>query len=117
MNHEEFLKVVDDTNGRCIDLLGKKRKHRETSDNRLLQFDAVSALRQRSTISAVADMMVKHTTQLFAMVKEHEDGIPINPEEWNETIIDNMNYHHLMVAALHEYFTIHGESELAHPRS
>ena len=106
MNHEEFLKFVDETNEKCKVILNKKKRHRETVDDRMLQFRIGASLRQRSMVSAVADQMLKHTTQLYAMVKEHEDGIPIDPPTWEETIYDNINYQHLMLAALKEFFTM-----------
>ena len=102
MNHQEFLSKTDVIHAKCKALLDKKKRHRETDEDRLYQFKQVAELRQTSEVSAVADMMVKHTTQLFAMVKNHEDGEEITLKEWRATLYDDINYRYLMLCVLDE---------------
>jgi len=102
MDHQELLMRTDSIHSRCKQLLSKKKKHRDSSEDRLLQFKMAAALRRKSRLESVADMATKHTTQLFIMIKEHSGGEEITLKQWQETLIDEINYRYIMLAMLEE---------------
>ena len=59
-------------------------------------------------ISALAGMMCKHTVSIYDLIEGYEAGRAIEPELWDEKIIDSINYLILLRAALYEDYTIHG---------
>ena len=102
MNHKELLDLTDEVHEKCKQILSKKKKSRELPDDRLFQFRLDANLRQCSMIEAVADMMTKHTTQFYTMVKEHSAGVKIAKKVWESTILDHINYLYLTLAVLEE---------------
>lgn len=53
-------------------------------------------------------MMCKHTVSIYDLINGYKMGRAIEPELWDEKIIDNINYLILLRAALYEDYTIHG---------
>jgi hypothetical protein len=102
MNHQELLTRTDTIHSQIKILLSKKKKNRELPNDRLHQFHMGASLRQKSTTCAVADMMTKHTTQLYSMIEAEAKGEEITLAEWRETIKDHIAYLYIMLANIEE---------------
>jgi|GEM_PF-4805222 hypothetical protein len=102
MNHQELLARTDAIHSQIKILLSKKKKNRELPNDRLHQFHIGAVLRQKNTTGAVADMMTKHTTQLYSMVDAESKGEEITLAEWRETIKDHIAYLYIMLADIEE---------------
>ena len=102
MNHEELLIKTDAIHSKCKQVLSKKKKNRELPSDRLFQFHLAANLRQKKLVSAIADMMTKHTTQLYTMIEANERGEDVTIKEWRETLIDEINYRYIMLVALED---------------
>jgi hypothetical protein len=103
MNHEEFIRdVVQPQFSKCLSVLGKKRKYRDTTGDRLVQFRIGAALRSSTSHQALAGMMSKHSTQLYTMIEADAKGEPIDKKEWEEVITDHINYLLLLKAIIQE---------------
>lgn len=59
-------------------------------------------------VGALSGMMCKHTVSIYDLINGYEEGRAIEPELWDEKIIDSINYLILLRAALYEDYTIHG---------
>jgi len=102
MTHEELLAKADAVHEECKQILSKKKKNRELPSDRLYQFHLAANLRNKKVTTAIADMMTKHTTQLYTMIDKFEKGEEVTISEWKETLIDEINYRYIMFAALEE---------------
>ncbi|MCK5607087.1 hypothetical protein KAR91_34705 [Candidatus Pacearchaeota archaeon] len=102
MDKGTFMKVVELQHGECVDILNAKRQdHRQSKDDRLLQFKEVAILLGTDQVDALKSMLVKHTTQLYGMLRNWRET---SIEEWDEIIRDNINYMHLLKGIIIEEF-------------
>ena len=53
-------------------------------------------------VGALSGMMCKHTVSIYDLINGYEEGRAIEPELWDEKIIDNINYLILLRAVLRE---------------
>jgi len=106
MDKQKFAEVLAETVGKSKELLGVKgEQYAETEDDsdRLIQFRMAASLRQTSEEDALAGMMVKHTTKLYFMLSQFCCGDKdFSLAEWDEVVIDHINYLILLRALLSE---------------
>ena len=106
MNNSDFNQVVSDTFKMCENTL--YRKGSEYSDietkveaDRLSQFKLAAMQQGIYPTMALGGMMIKHTTSIYDMLRRSKDeSFPLT--QWNEKIIDHINYLLLLKALIVE---------------
>ena len=101
MTSERFNRVLDSVIKKCTDTLGKKAEEYATND-RLHNFKTAASLLNCSPIMALTGMMAKHTVSVYDLIQEHEQGVYIPQELWDEKIGDSINYLILLSALITE---------------
>lgn len=103
MTNEEFLRLRNELNDHCEQLLGlKKLEYSENDADRLCQFTAAAGLLGVHPAKALCGMMVKHETSIHSMVKALDKGKDFTLEQWKEKIGDLRNYCDLLWALLND---------------
>jgi hypothetical protein len=101
MTNEEFLRLRNELNDHCEQLLGlKKLEYSENDADRLCQFTAAAGLLGVHPAKALCGMMVKHETSIHSMVKALDKGKDFTLEQWKEKIGDLRNYCDLLWATI-----------------
>ena len=99
---EKFNEIFNETITKCSELLGIKANDYAEDNDRLHNFINASVLMDCTPVKAVAGMMVKHTISVYDYVNRHENGADISMEQWDEKILDSINYLILLRAAVME---------------
>lgn len=97
---EKFNEIFDETMAKCSELLGIKANDYAEGDDRLHNFMIAGDLADCSPIKAVQGMMLKHVVSVNDYINRYEDGADISMEQWDEKILDNINYLILLRAAV-----------------
>lgn len=100
MTSEDFNLVFEDTIQQCRDILCGKGKEYARGGNRLSNFVTAGFLQNETTVKALGGMMSKHTVSIFDYINDHEKGMKRKISQWDEKIIDHINYLLLLRAAL-----------------
>ena len=82
-------------------LLAKAGEYAADGD-RLHNFKRAAHLQGITPVGALSGMMCKHTVSIYDLINGYEEGRAIEPELWDEKIIDNINYLILLRAVLRE---------------
>lgn len=98
MNQKQFAKVVAATQQKCTDLLVVKGAEYGPED-RLHNFRTSSVLQSCTMKQALAGKMAKHTVSIYDMISSGED---YSLAQWDEKILDHLNYLLLLRAILQE---------------
>ena len=70
--------------------------------DRLHNFKRAAHLQGKTPVGALSGMMCKHTVSIYDLIEGYEEGRAIEPELWDEKIIDSINYLILLRAVLKE---------------
>jgi len=92
MTTEEFLKMFDDMVERCRNLLCTKDQEYKRDDDKLWNFKRASKFERCSPEKALRGMMTKHVVNIYDYVDDLEKGVEHTIEQWDEKIMDNINY-------------------------
>lgn len=101
MNTERFNEVINERIGLCKAVLCDKAEEYAT-DDRLHNFKVAAQLQGCTPMTALAGMMSKHTVSVYDLIRDHEEGMPISREMWDEKIGDSINYLLLLTALIEE---------------
>lgn len=108
MDAKTFERVLEDTFDLVDRTLLTKAEEYAPKD-RLYNFKLAGELRHEQPKEALAGMMVKHTVSIYDMIR---DGIEHPLTQWDEKIIDHINYLILLRACvLEEYQQKANESD------
>lgn len=100
MHPDVFEKVFEDQVEACRNLLIAKGREYSTADDKLHNFKVAGELQKKSPAKALAGMMAKHTVSIYDMC---ESGQEFSMAQWNEKILDHLNYLFLLKACLLEH--------------
>jgi hypothetical protein len=90
MTHDDFIRdVFQPQVNKCLRVLDKKRKYRDTTDDRLCQFKQAATMSGIDPKQALMGMMAKHSVQLATMIASKNT---IDLRVWDEVITDHLNY-------------------------
>ena len=90
MTNETFETILRDTFDKIKSVL-------------LAKADEIALILQgKNPVSALSGMMCKHTVSIYDLINGYKMGRAIEPELWDEKIIDNINYLILLRAVLRE---------------
>ena len=102
MTNEAFETILTDTFDKIKSILLAKAGEYAADGDRLHNFKIASILQGTNPVSALSGMMCKHTVSIYDLIEGYEAGRAIEPELWDEKIIDHINYLILLRAALKE---------------
>ena len=100
MRAEEFNKIFDSTISKCAEVLKAKGNEYSLDYDRLHNFKLAKQLMGGTAVNALAGMMSKHTVSVYDYIDRYERGENITLEQWDEKIIDSMNYLILLRAVI-----------------
>ena len=100
MRAEEFNKIFDDTIAKCAEVLKAKGNEYSLDYDRVHNFNIAKQLMNSSAVNALGGMMVTHTVSVYDYIDRYERGEDISLEQWDEKIIDSMNYLILLRAVI-----------------
>lgn len=100
MKTEEFKNMMKDTYKLSEELLLKKRAEYSENGDVLSAFKQASQMQNNSYIQALGGMMSKHTVSLYEMISGKDRK---SLEQWDEKILDHINYLILLRAAVFEH--------------
>jgi hypothetical protein len=90
MNAQDFNNVLDETIDKIRSTLGAKAgEYADGTEDRLHNFKKAAALQEISQREALSGMMSKHTISVFDMLQSGKD---YSLAQWDEKIIDHLNY-------------------------
>lgn len=100
MHSKKFHEVLGETIDKCKSVLIKKAdEYAEGEDDRLHNFRKAANLQGETMEQALGGMMAKHVVSIFDMI---ESGEQYTIEQWDEKIVDNLNYLFLLKAIVIE---------------
>lgn len=102
MTNENFETMLNDTFDKIKSVLLAKAGEYAADGDRLHNFKRAAHLQGKTPVSALAGMMCKHTVSIYDLINGYEEGRAIEPNLWDEKIIDNINYLILLRAVLRE---------------
>ena len=102
MTNETFETILTDTFDKIKSVLLAKADEYAADDDRLHNFKLAAHLQGITPAGALSGMMCKHTVSIYDLISGYEEGRAIEPELWDEKIIDHINYLILLRAALRE---------------
>ena len=102
MTNETFETILNETFDKIKSVLLAKADEYAADDDRLHNFKIALILQGTNPVSALSGMMCKHTVSIYDLINGYKMGRAIEPELWDEKIIDNINYLILLRAALRE---------------
>lgn len=102
MDLATFNTIVDETIDKCVSVLAQKGIEYTRGGNRLSNFKQAGMLDGDTSIKALGGMMKKHTVSLYDYIKDLENGVKHSLDEWDEKIVDHINYLILLRALLIE---------------
>ncbi len=89
MRAEDFNKVLGETFARVSSVLVRKADEYADDTDRLRNFKQAAHLQDISPIQALSGMMAKHTVSVYDYMALDESP---SLEQWDEKIIDHLNY-------------------------
>jgi hypothetical protein len=92
MEHGEFFSMVDDTFDMCKSVLGAKNAEYARGGDKLHNFKVAAGLEQCSPEMSLRGMLTKHVVSIYDMVNDIEKGEMHSIEQWDEKLIDALNY-------------------------
>ena len=104
MTPETFIQLSKTLLTKCSNVRNMKKEEYADKDNRLSNFVAAADLNSMSVPEAVMGMMSKHIVSISDMIRDEfrlEDKT-FEMKQWEEKIIDNINYLILLYAAIKE---------------
>jgi len=102
MTTEEFLKIFDDLVERCRNLLCTKDQEYKRDNDKLWNFKQAALLEKCNPVRALRGMMTKHVINIYDYIDDLENGVYHTTKQWDEKIMDNINYLILLRALLVE---------------
>ena len=102
MNSKTFEEIITKQIDICKSVLIDKAKQYADDSDRLHNFKIASVIEGCTPIQALAGMMAKHTVSVYDLCRQHDIGLAIPPELWEEKITDSINYLLLLKAVLAE---------------
>ena len=104
MTPEIFNQVTKQLLTKCSNVRNMKREEYADGSDRLSNFAAAADLNSTSVPEAVLGMMTKHIVSISDMVRDEfrlgDKVFKVN--QWEEKIIDNINYLILLYASIRE---------------
>ena len=102
MDYVTFERVFNETITKCSDLMLNKNEEYARNDDKLHNFKTSGRFRDQPPEVALGGMMLKHTTSIYDYIDDHYRGIYHHVKDWDEKIIDHINYLILLRAILIE---------------
>lgn len=102
MTNEGFETMLNDTFDKIKSVLLAKADEYAADGDRLHNFKRAAHLQGKTPVGALSGMMCKHTVSIYDLIEVYEEGRAIEPELWDEKIIDSINYLILLRAVLRE---------------
>ena len=102
MTTEEFLKMFDDFASLCRSLLCKKDQEYKRGEDKLWNFKRAAHLERCTPERALRSMMTKHIINIYDYIDDLEEGGDHSLDQWDEKIMDSVNYLFLLRALLKE---------------
>lgn len=105
MTNEDFIQCMSDALRKSDNILANKRAEYTPGADRLLSFKTAAKLQGNTPIAALGGMLSKHIVSFYDYIervsnKDHPEYISL--EQWDEKIIDILNYMLLARALLQE---------------
>ena len=114
MKTKDFFDMFDGISRRCKELMGYKSAEYARNDDKLHNFKEAAKLEKCTPEKALRGMLTKHIISVYDFIDDLEHEKHHTMEQWDEKIIDSINYFILLRALLAErfrYFTLKGEDE------
>lgn len=102
MTQSEFREVLNDTFEQSSKVLDSKRAEYTPDADRLANFKTAAALENVQPITALGGMLAKHTVSVHDYIAREEKGEEFTLKQWDEKIIDVVNYMILLRACIIE---------------
>lgn len=103
MTHNDFQLFLDLFLGNIIEILGNKAEYYSSDNDRLHNFKRAAQIDDITPEEALRGMQLKHRTAIADFIDR--DKLTDTPlEEWQEKIIDTVNYYILLLAMVEEAF-------------
>jgi len=102
MTKNEFKEITDKLLKDCTKIRNIKSEIYATGGDRLSNFKSAAGLQRTIPERALFGMMSKHLVGLSDFVDCLENNFVVNKEEWDEKIMDSINYLILLYALLKE---------------
>ena len=102
MTQSEFREVLNNTFEKSSNVLDSKRAEYTPEADRLANFKTSAALQNVDPITALGGMLAKHTVSVHDYISREEKGEEFTLEQWDEKIIDVINYMILLRALIIE---------------
>lgn len=108
MEQNTFQNIIGEQVARSTSMLASKNAAYNPNDDKLRAFKTAAALKHTTVRSALAGMMVKHTTSVYDMCESDET---FSMDTWNEKITDHINYLLLLRAVVEEEAPVNPSEE------
>jgi len=92
MTPKDFFEMFDEYVKRCKDLMGGKSIEYSRNNDKLHNFKEAAKLERCTPEKALRGMLTKHVISIYDYIDDLENGNYHMLEEWDEKIIDNINY-------------------------
>lgn len=102
MTNETFETILNETFDKIKSVLLAKADEYAADGDRLHNFKRAAHLQGKTPVGALSGMMCKHTVSIYDLINGYKMGRAIEPNLWDEKIIDNINYLILLRAVLRE---------------
>lgn len=100
MNNKQFATVVDQLLSSVEEMLVSKQDEYAEKTDVLHNFDIAANIQGQSMQEALGGMLAKHTVSIFDMIRANVNTF--TPEQWDEKIVDHINYLILLKAIVIE---------------
>lgn len=102
MTQSEFREVLNSTFEKSSSVLDSKRAEYTPDADRLDNFKRAAALENVEPITALGGMLAKHTVSVHDYIDRTQRGESFTLKQWDEKIIDVINYMILLRALIIE---------------
>lgn len=102
MTPNRFKTVFEDTVSKCGEILLEKAAEYSTEADRLHNFKLAARLQGCEPETALGGMMAKHTVSVFDYINLINTADEKSLEQWDEKLIDDINYRILLRALIIE---------------
>ena len=102
MNQRSFDKMFKETVAKCEAILCAKNKEYARNGDKLSNFKKAAAMQGCTPEEALQGMMAKHQISIADYVADFKEGTTHTIEQWDEKIIDALNYLFLLRSLLVE---------------
>lgn len=99
MDSKTFKDVLESTFSRVRNVLDSKAGEYASNDDRLKNFRKAAHLQKETLHQALGGMMAKHTVSIYDMIEENGE---YTLDQWDEKIIDHINYLILLRAVVQD---------------